>query len=143
MGIVATKGYRYRGAPEDLIERLRKGRQLDTFIETGTYLGVTTHWAADRFKQVITVEAAHAIYEKLDKSRPNIRFVLGDSSELLGTLLVDRSIVYLDAHYSAGATHNSYPLLKELKHVNDSGLKDVVVIVDDARFCTSDWNDET
>lgn len=143
MGIIATKGFEYRGVPKELIERLRKGRSLDTFIETGTNIGATAYWAADIFKQVVTIEFAQELYDKLDKSRSNIRFVLGDSSEMMPSLLSDHAIVYLDAHYSAGDTYNSYPLLKELKHVNESGLKDLVVIVDDARFCSAVWNDET
>ena len=143
MGIIATKGFEYRGVPKDLIERLRKDHKLDTFIETGTNIGATAYWAADIFKQVVTIEFAQELYDKLDKSRSNIRFVLGDSSEMMPSLLSDHAIVYLDAHYSSGDTYKSYPLLKELKHVNDSGLKDLVVIVDDARFCSAVWNDET
>jgi hypothetical protein len=58
-------------------------------------------------------------------------------------VLVDRSIVYLDAHYSADETHNSYPLIQELGSVNASGLEHLVVIVDDARCCCTLWNDES
>jgi len=144
MGIIATKGYEYRGVPKELIARLRQAhKQLDTFVETGTNIGATAYWASDIFKQVVTIEFAQELFDKLDKSRKNIRFVLGDSSEMMPSLLADHAIVYLDAHYSSGDTYKSYPLLKELKHVNDSGLKDLVVIVDDARFCSAVWNDET
>ncbi|MBP8822568.1 MAG: hypothetical protein KBH07_02855 [Flavobacteriales bacterium] len=144
MGIIATKGFQYRGVPKDLIAHLRQHhRQLDTFVETGTNIGATAYWASEVFKQVVTIEFAQELYDRLDQSRKNIRFVLGDSSEMMPSLLSDHAIVYLDAHYSSGETHNSYPLLKELKHVNGSGLKDLVVIVDDARFCSATWNDET
>jgi hypothetical protein len=144
MGIIATKGFEYRGIPKELIARLRQDhKQLDTFVETGTNIGATAYWAADIFKQVVTIEFSQELYDKLDKSRSNIRFVFGDSSEMMPSLLSDHAIVYLDAHYSAGDTYNSYPLLKELQHVNNSGLKDLVVIVDDARFCCAVWNGET
>ena len=143
MGIIATTGYSYRGVPVDLIGALRKAHPFKTFVETGTNIGATAYWAADVFDQVISIEFARELYDGLDKSRPNIRFVLGDSSKLLGELLVDDAIVYLDAHYSAGNTHDSYPLLQELEHVNASGSEELAVIVDDARFCCAVWNDET
>lgn len=144
MGIIATKGFEYRGVPKELILCLRREhRQLDTFVETGTNIGATAYWAADIFKQVVTIEFSQELYDKLDKGRGNIRFVYGDSSEMMPSLLADHAIVYLDAHYSAGDTYNSYPLLKELQHVNASGLEDLVIIVDDARFCCALWNDET
>ncbi len=144
MGIIATTGYAYRGVPVDLIEHLRDEHPgYETFIETGTNIGATAYWAADLFEQVVTIEYARELYDGLDKRRSNIRFVHGDSSEMMPMLLSDRAVVYLDAHYSAGDTHKSYPLLKELAHVNRSGLKHLVIIVDDARFCTAVWNDET
>lgn len=143
MGIVATKGFEYRGVPKELIARLRAVQPYDTFIETGTHVGATAFWAATEFKQVVTIEFSKEVYDMLDKRTPNIRFVHGDSSEKMPELLSDHAIVYLDAHYSAGITHNSYPLIKELQHINNSGLQDLVLIVDDARCCRATWNDET
>jgi hypothetical protein len=144
MGIIATKGFEYRGVPKELIAVLRSANpRLQTFVETGTNIGATAFWAADLFKQVVTIEFAKELYDALDKNRPNIRFVLGDSSEMMPGLLAEHAIIYLDAHYSAGVTHKSYPLLKELGHINASPFHDLVIIVDDARCCSALWNDES
>ena len=142
MGFISTSNFSVRNVPELLILSIKKTREFDTFIETGSHLGETSYWAEKYFKNVISFEAAEHYYKNLISSE-KINFIFGDSSKELSKFLVDNSIIYLDAHYSGGITHNSYPLLSELSQINDSQLLDLVIIVDDARFCLSKWNGES
>lgn len=50
MGIVRM------GPPNDLILMLKECSEVNSFIETGTYLGNTAYWSSQKFGQVITLE---------------------------------------------------------------------------------------
>jgi len=50
MGFLSTSNYFIRTAPHDLIITLKISGTLDTFIETGSYLGETAYWAEKNFK---------------------------------------------------------------------------------------------
>ena len=142
MGFLSTSNYFIRTAPHDLIEALKISGTLDTFIETGSYLGETAYWAEKKFNSVLSFEASSEYYEKL-KSSNILKFIFADSSSELNKYLINNSLIYLDAHYSGGFTHKSYPLLDELSQINDSKLENIVIIIDDARFCISKWNGES
>jgi hypothetical protein len=76
------------GIPTDLVVRLRDYGNARTFVETGTYYGEATFWAANEFDVVITIERSEVLFESLlDTSvlcaYPNVFPVLGDSSECL------------------------------------------------------------
>jgi hypothetical protein len=130
------------GPPEDLVLLLKERGHVATFIETGTYLGDTALWAAKHFEKVITVEMSQHFHSQAsDRGReaPNIRFVLGDSGKKLESLAQQSSIVWLDAHWSAGATagqHCECPLLAELQALRGAA-SDVFVLIDDARLFLS------
>ncbi len=113
---------------------------VTTFLETGTYQGDATRWAASVFKRVFTIELNpdffRASQEKL-KSCGNVEMHLGDSAKILGEL-VDRldapSVFWLDAH-SGGGNHGDQdycPLLSELEAINRS-VYPHFIIIDDAR----------
>jgi hypothetical protein len=143
MGLVINGRAEYRGVPKALVLLLKENLSYNSFIETGTYQGETSIWASKHFDNVITIEASEEIYEKLElKVFSNITSLLGNSSDLLGNIIHESSIFYLDAHNSGGATFDSYPLLDELDLINSSKLNHVI-IVDDARFCMSVFNGET
>jgi hypothetical protein len=58
----------------------------DTFVETGTYLGITTKVAARHFKKVYTIELNPDILNKTKQELSdfsNIEFFCGDSAEVL------------------------------------------------------------
>lgn len=44
------------GAPKELILKLLERLPADCFVETGTFMGGTTEWAASHFQKVITIE---------------------------------------------------------------------------------------
>ena len=141
MGIIAIGNFVYRGIPKKLVLDLKNALSLNVFIETGTYMGDTAIWASDHFDNVITIEASEEIYKSQNK-KYGIKYILGDSSNLLKQIISENSLIYLDAHYSGGTTFNTYPLIEELNGINSSELENLSIIVDDARFCNSLWNDE-
>ena len=142
MGFLSTSNYYIRTAPHDLILDLKINGSLDTFIETGSYLGETSYWAENFFSSVLSFEASLEFYNNL-KSSDILKFIYADSSKELHNFLKDNSIIYLDAHYSGGVTHKSYPLISELNQINESKIENLVIIIDDARFCISKWNGES
>ncbi|MEY3984367.1 MAG: hypothetical protein RL160_1926, partial [Bacteroidota bacterium] len=90
---------------------------------------------------VVTFEASEEIFKKLDfKDFTNVTSVFGDSAQELATYLKEPSIIYLDAHTSTNESFDSNPLIKELKIINTAGDQHII-IVDDARYCTSAWDD--
>ena len=142
MGFLSTSNYFIRSAPHDLIISLKNTGSLNTFIETGSYLGETSYWAEKKFSSVLSFEASLEYFKNL-RSSNILKFIFGDSSKELYKYLKNNSIIYLDAHYSGGVTHKSYPLISELTQINDSKFENIVIIIDDARFCISKWNGET
>ena len=113
MGIYLSGAAKQEGIPKELALFLKGKMGIQNFIETGTYMGDTTEWASKHFKHVETVEAYEKIYTetstKLEHLK-NIRFHLGDSSELLPKIiqgLRGPSLFFLDAHefYWGGRPH--------------------------------------
>lgn len=119
---------------------LRSGFGISTFVETGTYKGETTAWAAERFEQVITVELndeyrEHAMTAMSDVS--NVRFVAGDSATALPAIvteLAEPALFWLDAHSGGGyfGVGDACPILDELAAINASPHEHFILI-DDAR----------
>ena len=113
------------------------------FIESGTYRGATTQWAAKHFKKVYTIEKSPEIYEKYKmeiNAFSNIQGYLGDSKELLPSIVDeigdDNAIFWLDAHWSGHGTageDSECPLIDELNSIVVSRSGDIVMI-DDARL---------
>ncbi len=113
------------------------------FIETGTYLGDTTEIAAKHFPIVHTIELGKELFEKAKKrfsKKKNIALHLGDSAELLPSILKqikDKTVIFLDAHFSMGATakgNDNTPILTELNHIKKSKHTNSIIIIDDIRM---------
>lgn len=132
------------GAPNSLIEKLATSFKISNFVETGTYHGGTAIWAANFFKNVLTIEYSKELYEqaiaKFDIS--NIEFIFGDSRTELSKLikrLDGSSLFWLDAHWSGGLTYgdtDQCPLIEEINIINSSNF-DNFILIDDARLFTS------
>jgi hypothetical protein len=80
--------------------------QLRVAIETGTFLGDTTAFLADRCDRVITIELdpwlASRARERF-RDRPNVTVLEGDSGELLEGVLAavyEPALFWLDGHFS-------------------------------------------
>lgn len=113
---------------------------LVEYVETGTYLGESLAWAAERFGRVTTIELREDFLRQAVArvgTLPNVRFLLGDSGATLTQVvstLSGPSLFWLDAHAGAGffGSEERCPLVQELEAVIASPL-DHCLIIDDAR----------
>lgn len=116
--------------------------EIESAIETGTYIGETTEIFSELFSTVHTVEkfatensysGKNLIegYKLLKEAHPNINFYLGDSHPFIRETLTKypdtRFVIFLDAHTP---THS--PVFEELQAIKESSKRnDHVILVDD------------
>ena len=132
------------GPPTGVILALQPRLKLEEFVETGTYRGETTAWAADHFPRVTTIELSsqfHAAAVERFRTQPHVRVLNGNSVAVLREIvpgLAGAAIFWLDAHWSGLDTAGreaECPLLDEIAVIN-AVSRQHVVLVDDARlFC--------
>ncbi|MEM9771945.1 MAG: hypothetical protein AAF889_10190 [Cyanobacteria bacterium P01_D01_bin.73] len=132
----------YPGIPHQLAQLLKDQHGLEDFVETGTYLGGTAVWAAQKFQRVFTIEASKELHAQAVQqygSLQNIHFCNGDTRDFLRQLmphLSKPSLLWLDAHWSGGITHGSNdecPLLEEI-HILNSSPHIHFLLIDDVRM---------
>lgn len=125
--------------PYELMEFLRKKHSISTFVETGTSFGKTARWAASRFKKVYTIEGSEEIYNQFGKTPANLTRYLGDSAELLPTILSEiagKVMFWLDAHVTTNHNHDGYgrdsrhPLLTEINAITATEIESFLLIDD-------------
>ncbi|MBN8612587.1 MAG: hypothetical protein J0L92_18480 [Deltaproteobacteria bacterium] len=131
------------GPPEALVLRLRDASRATTFVETGTFMGNTTQWAASHFRHVVTVELspkwAAAARDRF-RDAPAVTVVEGHSVPSLETIVRDLkepALFWLDSHWCGGATSSGEseecPLVQEIDVIAASEVPHVILI-DDARY---------
>lgn len=145
--------YYFCSVPKNIALMLKDKYDLDTFVETGTYIGKTAEWASRHFDNVHTIELNEQYYAVAQFSLLLLRNVvmhLNDSRALLPILIDEfdmnrrKVLFYLDAHWSDGAQYGR-PLmdsvaLEEILIINDWDDKNHAIVVDDAhRFGTDRW----
>ena len=143
--VAPNMGIYTMGPPEGLVRLLRNAYALSEFIETGTYHGATSAWAADLFERVVSIELAPALHQGASMRlahKTNIDFRLGDTETVLAEIvpgLAKPALFWLNAHWSggetAGETHEC-PLLGEIAAIERSPIEHFLLI-DDARFFMS------
>jgi hypothetical protein len=113
-----------------------------SFIETGTYFGETTFSVEPLFNTIYTIEVKENLYNDV-KAKYNgnkINFLLGDSSIVFESLLptiTEKSIFFLDGHWSAGITGKGAkdcPLIEEITYINNLYKHEGIIIIDDYRL---------
>lgn len=123
------------------IKSYQNTHDVDTLIETGTYLGDMTYAQRKLFRRIYTIELSEALYKMaVDRLRKykNIELLLGDSGIVLNSLIgkIDgKSIFWLDGHYSGGITakgSKECPVMQELDIILNSPYEHIILI-DDAR----------
>ncbi|AEA42225.1 hypothetical protein [Fluviicola taffensis] len=129
------------GINRPLVEKLAKEFNINNFIETGTYLGGTSSWAATIFKEVHTIEISEEIFNETSnkfKHIKNLHFNLGDSKTVLPQIIPSikgSAVFWLDGHWcgrNTGGKYNECPIMDELEQA--SKVKDSVILIDDLRY---------
>ena len=126
---------------------LQSAKNVDVWIETGTYMGRTTDFLRRVGSSVVSIEASKELASKAEslfKQQTNVRIVYGLSEDELERILdglgsdVRRIAFWLDGHYSGGPTHLGRvetPIQIELEIISRK-LKcfdEVTVFIDDFR----------
>lgn len=133
-------GYVSFSMPREIVLAFKEKGGIENFIETGTFRGGTSFWAAAHFKKVYTIEIDPEI-SKTTASQPNcpenIDFFVGNSKDVLPELISKikgRSVFWLDGHWcnvSEFGKEDECPLMDELKAA--AVLQDALILIDDAR----------
>lgn len=125
----------FNGAPElgTFLAYLKTRFQIDTAVETGTYLGNTTAFLALLFDEVYTVEVVESTFRSTMQNLsmfPNVNCLLGSSEIVLAKILPSLKgkpvLFYLDAHWE-----DQWPLKQELIEISKTHRDHCVVIIDD------------
>ncbi len=138
------------GPPEAFVLALCRETGIQVFVETGTWKAATTVWAANHFRQVITIEANAVRHQRAITNYAtkynDVIWIHGDSKLMLAGALeaVDEPVIFwLDAHEPKAhgperglveaVTEN--PVLDEIAIINQHPYAaDHVIMVDDVRF---------
>jgi hypothetical protein len=111
-------------------------------IETGTYLGDMVDAVKASFDEIYSIELSRELADQASekfKDLRNVHILQGNSPEVLAVLLPSisgTSIIWLDAHYSAGITARGTadtPITDELRVIFDSLQPECCLLIDDAR----------
>ena len=128
--------------------------EIDTFVETGTYLGDSLDYATEfNFKELYSIELLDIFFLKcVDrfKSRKNVHLIKNNSIDGLESLLSDISqkkcLFWLDAHlpdfydesFDSNYTKNEnlfIPLKEEIKTIKKiKNIEKDIFIIDDLRI---------
>ncbi len=123
------------------IQRYQKEYNLDTLVETGTYMGDMIDAQLLFFDTLYTIELSEELYQKaVRKFEGNQKVILkqGDSGEVISEILPNFSqpiLFWLDGHFSAGKTAQGdldTPIIEELRKIF-STLVNHIILIDDAR----------
>jgi hypothetical protein len=113
--------------------------QIATFVETGTYRGDATAFAAGLFTQVVSIEVDADCHRTASERlrATGACLILGDSRVELPKVVAELSgpaFFWLDGHAGGGfhGDHDDCPLLAELSAIADSSFEHFLFI-DDAR----------
>lgn len=123
---------------------IRNGNASATWVETGTYMGDTTHFLAQHARRVISIEPEARLYARASARLakiPQIELYHGTSETILPKLMPTiegRVGFWLDGHYSGGATFagsEHTPIRDELRIIEShlERLPEAVIFIDDVR----------
>lgn len=130
------------GVLRDLVTFIHNKFGIEDFIETGTFMGDSTAFAAEIFHSVFSIEKDEkhfkAAMEKF-KDLSHVKVILGDSGDVLKKpfmrfCLRSKTLLWLDAHDVAGqfgSGGDQCPLMQELAALED-GPKRHIILIDDA-----------
>ncbi|MCY3673356.1 MAG: hypothetical protein OXH65_05860 [Paracoccaceae bacterium] len=132
-------------APQQVKEKvlLKYGIPNGIWVETGTFMGVTTDFLAKRYPHVHSIEPSNYLFDKAVRrcDGRNVTLYNGVSEIEMPNLLpsLNGSVnFWLDGHYSEGITfrgEKDCPIENELMAIKDNLAKfeSVTVFIDDVR----------
>ena len=118
---------------------------METFVETGTYLGDTPYALMNVFQEIYTIEINSRLHEWSRirfSGNEHVHLLLGDSAVKLPVVLERLdcpALFWLDGHYSGGITgkgSQDTPILHELDSIFGHPVCGHVILIDDARYFT-------
>lgn len=121
--------------PKKLVESIAANIKVNNFVETGTFQGKTSLWAASVFNNVYTMDIDSNAALNISTNKA-IKFIKGDSKIELPKLidsLQGQSVFYLDTHsYSASNTNTVVcNVTDELKAISKS--EKPIIFINDVR----------
>lgn len=125
-----------------IIQHYRKAYECRVLVETGTYRGDMIMVQIGNFEKIFSIELSHTLAKEAQDrfaAFEHIEIIQGDSSKELASIvkrLGQRSLFWLDGHYSAGVTargEKDCPIFEELEQVFSNGELDHIILIDDAR----------
>jgi len=126
-----------------LIRAIQRRTGAETFVEAGSYRGVTADRCARDFRAVYTIEIDETLACAARRhlaGRRNCTVIHGDAVAVLPSLLarrdVDRVVLSLDAHFSGGDTAAGAvpePALLEIASASQFKAKICGIVIDDFR----------
>jgi hypothetical protein len=134
----------------NVISRYPIKLNFNTFLETGTFHGLTIFNMESFFTKLHTIELKKEFYENTrNKYKGNkISFYHGDSSKLVAEIvknITNPTIFWLDGHYSSGNTakgSKDVPLIEEIKGIYNNFKCSGILIIDDFRLFGSNQNED-
>lgn len=132
------------GIPKKLVKKIQITCGINTFIETGTFMGDSAVWASGIFESVYTIEAAERYFSKAKQrlsNFKNVNVLYGKSSDLLPECVsssTPKRLFWLDAHYMGGTSFGEdfeCPLIEEIQSIPVDS--DSWILIDDARYFIS------
>ena len=129
------------GVKVGLIKDLSSRFGIKTLVETGTCRGDAIRAVLKDFNQIYSIELDESLYKGACQrfaKFPYVHIAWGDSGELLPVLvgkITDRTIFWLDAHYSGGVTAGKgkgCPVVRELRAMRKARRTDHLILIDDA-----------
>jgi hypothetical protein len=149
------KAWEFKGRPvppphlvkQRKVKKLARLFNCRIFVETGTYKGKMIESVQDVFEKIYSIELDKTLSERAQKKfsgSNHIHVLQGDSGKILADILKDlsdKTLFWLDAHYSGGITafgEQETPVIKELKTILNAPHFGHVILIDDARMFVGD-----
>jgi len=130
------------GIPPQLLHLATQKCGVKAFVETGTFRGDTTAFAADHFQKVFTIEFTAERFQKAVQrfaNQRNVTCLQGNSPDGIRKIAPElkdvSTLFWLDAHWNGDGESREYecPVADEIRVINDANL-DAYILVDDARY---------
>lgn len=130
-----------RDPPIDrFVMHLQSRFDITTLVETGTFQGDSTLWAAERFRRVVTIDNSLEFQDDALAScaeHSNVEFFTGDTRLVLPGVMASLdgpAVFWLDAHAAPGLFGNAddWPAIDELTIIDVSSDFGHFVLIDDA-----------